>query len=82
VVFLNGILIYFEDIISDLNMTLNWSNDGEKLPRCYILLKEDKVTSIREFLSDKHRVDIIKYDDYSEMKNFIKELAAFCPRKK
>lgn len=73
---------HFEDIISDLNMTLNWSNDGEKLPRCYILLKEDKVTPIREFLSDKHRVDIIKYDDYSEMKNFIKELAAFCPRKK
>ena len=73
---------HFEDIISDLNMTLNWSNDGEKLPRCYIMLKKDKVTPIREFLSDKHRVDIIMFDDYSDMKGFMEELAVFCPRTK
>lgn len=72
---------HFEDIISDINMTLNWSNGGDDLPRCYIMLRKDKVTPIREFLSDKHRVDIIVFDEYSQMKSFLKELAESYPRK-
>ena len=71
---------HFEDIISDLNMTLNWGNAGDDLPRCYIMLRKDKVTPIREFLNDKHRVDIITFDDYSQMKEFLKDLADAYPR--
>lgn len=73
---------HFEDIISDLNMTLSWGSDDLELPRCYILLKKDKVTPIREFLNDKHRLDIITFDDYSQMHNFVKQLSIVSPRVK
>lgn len=71
---------HFEDIISDLNMTLNWDNSSTDLPRCYIMLKKDKVTPIREFLNGKNRVDIITFDNYGQMKEFLKELADKYPR--
>ena len=71
---------HFEDIISDLNMTLNWDNGSTDLPRCYIMLRKDKVTPIREFLNGKNRVDIITFDDYGQMKAFLKELADEYPR--
>lgn len=71
---------HFEDIISDLNMTLNWDNSSTDLPRCYIMLKRDKITPIREFLNGKNRVDIISFDDYGQMKAFLKELADEFPR--
>lgn len=71
---------HFEDIISDLNMTLNWDNCSADLPRCYIMLRKDKVTPIREFLNGKNRVDIITFDDYGQMKAFLKELADGYPR--
>ena len=71
---------HFEDIISDLNMTLNWDNGSTDLPRCYIMLKKDKVTPIREFLNGKNRIDIITFDDYGQMKEFLKELADEYPR--
>ena len=73
---------HFEDIISDLNMTLNWSYDVKDLPRCYIMLLNDKITPIRDFLNDKQRVDIIAFDDYDQMKDFIKRLAIDFPRVK
>lgn len=73
---------HFEDIISDLNMTLNWKNDGYDLPRCYIMLRKDKITPIREFLNNMHRVDIIAFDSYLQMKDFLKELASDYPRTK
>lgn len=73
---------HFEDIIRDLNMILNWDNDRADLPRCYIMLRKDKVTPIREFLNNKHRIDIITFDEYSQMKVFLKELADSFPRKK
>lgn len=66
---------HFEDIISDLNMTLNWDNNSNELPRCYIMLRKDKVTPIREFLNGKNRVDIITFDDYKQMKDFLEELS-------
>ncbi len=72
---------HFEDIISDLNMTLNWDNEGEDLPRCYIMLRKDKITPIREFLNDKHRVDIIAFDEYNQMTVFLKDLAESNPRR-
>ncbi|MBR1432259.1 MAG: SIR2 family protein [Ruminiclostridium sp.] len=73
---------HFEEIINDLNMTLNWDNEGEDLPRCYIMLLTDKVTPIREFLNDKHRVEIINFDDYDQMKSFLEELSNSFPRHK
>lgn len=73
---------HFEDIISDLNTILNWNNEGDDLPRCYIMLRKDKVTPIRAFLNDKHRIDIITFDEYSQMKDFLKELADSYPRSK
>ena len=63
---------HFEDIISDLNMTLNWDNSSSDLPRCYIMLKKDKVTPIREFLNGKTRVDIITFDNYDH-EGFLKK---------
>lgn len=73
---------HFEDIISDLNMTLNWGSELTGLPRCYILLKKDKVTPIREFLNNKQRIDIITFEDYPQMMCFMEELSKCCPRKK
>ena len=73
---------HFEDIISDLNLTLNWNSGDKELPRCYIMLRKDKITPIREFLNDKHRVDIIMFDNYSQMKEFLRDLANTYPRKK
>lgn len=73
---------HFEDIISDLNMTLNWSKGGVDLPRCYIMLRKDKITPIREFLNGKQRVDIIAFDEYGQMKAFLKELCNMYPRTK
>lgn len=71
---------HFEDIISGLNMTLNWDNSSSDLPRCYIMLKKDKVTPIREFLNGKNRVDIITFDNYDQMKDFLKKLSDKYPR--
>ena len=73
---------HFEDIISDLNMTLNWSDAGADLPRCYIMLRKDKITPIRELLNGKQRVDIVAFDDYEQMKDFLKEIKMSCPRPK
>ena len=73
---------HFEDIISDLNMTLSWSKGGADLPRCYIMLRKDKITPIREFLNGKQRVDIIAFDDYEQMKDFLKTIQMSCPRPK
>ena len=73
---------HFEDIIRDLNMILNWDQKRADLPRCYIMLRKDKITPIREFLNNKHRIDIIAFDGYSQMKAFLKALADACPRKK
>ena len=56
-------------------MTLNWDNNSNELPRCYIMLRKDKVTPIREFLNGKNRVDIITFDDYKQMKDFLEELS-------
>lgn len=36
---------HFEDIISDLNYTLNWGESDLNLPKCYILLKAIRVHS-------------------------------------
>ena len=71
---------HFEDIISDLNITLNWSSNNAELPRSYIMLRKDKLSPIREFLNDKFRVEIIAFNDYEQMKNFLKDLAKACPR--
>lgn len=73
---------HFEDIISDLNATLSWDNGGDDLPRCYIMLRRDKINPIREYLKDKNRVDIIAFDEYDEMKGFLKTLADEYPRKR
>lgn len=74
---------HFEDIISDLNYTLGWNQDTVMdLPKCYILLRADKVTPIRKFLNDKHRVDIISCKDYGEMKELLKRLSLDYPRAK
>lgn len=40
------------------------------------MLRKDKITSIREFLNGKQRVDIIVFDDYEEMKDFLKRIKA------
>lgn len=71
---------HFEDIINDLNITLNWENESADLPRCYIMLLKDKATPIREFLNDKKRVDIITFDEYSQMEGFLRKLSQECPR--
>lgn len=73
---------HFEDIIRDLNKILNWDSGSDDLPRCYIMLRKDKATPIREFLNNMHRVDIITFDDYTHMKDFLKELADGYPRSK
>lgn len=73
---------HFEDIIDDLNATLNWRGKNPLLPKCYIMMIKDKATPIREFLSDSNRVDIIAFDNYNEMKQFLGELCKKYPRTK
>lgn len=71
---------HFEEIISDLNMTLNWDSEGDELPRCYIMLRNDKISPIRKFLNDKIRVEVISFNDYDEMKQFLADLEKEFPR--
>lgn len=71
---------HFEDIIDDLNITLNWSGDNPYLPKCYIMMTKDKATPIREFLSDSNRADIIVFDNFDEMKDFLSKLRNDFPR--
>lgn len=73
---------HFEDIIDDLNATLNWRGKNPLLPKCYIMMIKDKATPIREFLSDSNRVDIIVFNNYNEMKQFLSELCEKYPRTK
>ncbi len=73
---------HFEDIIDDLNVTLNWSGENPNLPKCYIMMKKDKISPIREFLHGTNRVDIISFDDYSQMKDFLIEAQRRYPRAK
>ena len=71
---------HFEDIIDDLNISLNWIGNNPYLPKCYIMMTEDKATPIREFLSDSNRADIIVFNDYDEMKDFLSKLCNDFPR--
>lgn len=71
---------HFEDIIDDLNLSLSWTQNSTILPKCYIMMKKDKVTPIREYLNDSNRVDIIAFDDYPQMKDFLRELRDAYPR--
>lgn len=71
---------HFEDIIEDLNATLNWNSEGDELPRCYIMLKEDKISPIRDFLNNKKRVDIISFKEFDDMKEFLRELQKSYPK--
>lgn len=73
---------HFEDVIDDLNLSLNWKKSGSLLPKCYIMMRKDKVTPIREFLNDTNRVDIISFDTYPEQVDFLEELQKNNPRKK
>ena len=71
---------HFEDIIDDLNLSLSWNQNSTILPKCYIMMKKDKITPIREYLNDSNRVDIISFDDFSQMKDFLRELKNEYPR--
>lgn len=71
---------HFEDIIDDLNLSLSWTQNSTILPKCYIMMKKDKITPIREYLNDSNRVDIIAFDDYPQMKDFLRELRDTYPR--
>ena len=71
---------HFEDIIDDLNISLNWNSNNSMLPKCYIMMKKSKVTPIREHLNGSNRIDIIAFDEYSDMKNFLKEIKDKKPR--
>lgn len=73
---------HFEDIIDDLNLTLNWSGNNPHLPKCYIMMIKDKATPIREFLNDSNRIDIIVFDTYDEMKHFLEKIRIAFPRAK
>lgn len=73
---------HFEDIIDDLNVTLNWSGENPNLPKCYIMMEKDKATPIREYLNDSNRVDIISFDNFDQMKIFLNELCKAFPRAK
>lgn len=72
---------HFEDIIDDLNLSLSWEHSSTVLPKCYIMMKKEKATPIREFLSDSNRVDIISFDNYDKMKVFLSDLKSMFPRK-
>ena len=71
---------HFEDIIDDLNLSLNWRNNGSLLPKCYIMMRKDKVTPIREYLHDTNRADIISFGTYEDQKEFLRELQKTNPR--
>ena len=73
---------HFEDIIDDLNVTLNWSGNNPHLPKCYIMMVKDKATPIREFLGDSNRSDIIVFNDFKEMELFLYKLSMAYPRAK
>lgn len=73
---------HFEDIIDDLNVTLNWRGSNPHLPKCYIMMIKDKATPIREFLNDSNRVDIITFDTYDDMREFLDKLYHASPRAK
>lgn len=71
---------HFEDIINDLNAIFDWGKSDMELPRCYIMLRKDKITPIREFLNRNNRIDIIGFDEYDQMKTFLRELKNAYPR--
>ncbi len=73
---------HFEDILDELNLSLKWEQSSSILPKCYIMMKNDKISPIREYLNDSNRVDIISFDDYTQMKSFLTELQVAYPRKK
>ena len=71
---------HFEDIIDDLNSSLKWNQSSAILPKCYIMMKQDKITPIREYLNDNNRIDIIPFNDYDSQKAFLRELRNAYPR--
>lgn len=71
---------HFEDVLTEVNSVMHWSLDDERLPTCYIMIKREKVTSIRETLNSSKRISLIPFDEYSDMKPFLKELQNVSPR--
>lgn len=73
---------HFEDILDELNFSLKWEQNSSMLPKCFIMMKNDKISPIREYLNDSNRVDIISFETFPQMKIFLADLQSAYPRKK
>lgn len=73
---------HFEDIIDDLNVSLNWNNSKIDLPKCYIMARKEKISPIREYLNGNNRIDILAFDNHEQQTEFLQKLADAFPREK
>lgn len=75
---------HLEDIVEDINMTLEWldSEDTVQLPKYYLLLKKEKISPIFDHIKNKNRTKVIPVDEYKDMLTFLEKLQQKHPRKR
>lgn len=71
---------HFEDIITNVNISLGWNINNNLLPNYYLVMKRDKATPIFKNHKANNRVNIILIDDYPETKYLLKELQKAKPK--
>jgi NAD-dependent SIR2 family protein deacetylase len=75
---------HLEDIIEDLNMTLNWQNTGSDyvLPCYYLLTLRKNASPIFDHIKNKNRTKVIPVDQFTDMLTLLKKLQEKYPRNK
>lgn len=73
---------HMEDIIDDINLSLQWINTDYNLnlPVYYLVLKKDKVSPVIDHIKNRNRTRIIAVDDYSEAFDLLRSLQMEYPR--
>lgn len=71
---------HFEDIITNVNLSLGWKIDNRLLPNYYLIMKRDKATPIFKSQKSNNRVNIILIDDYRDTVSLLQELQKAKPR--
>jgi NAD-dependent SIR2 family protein deacetylase len=74
---------HLEDIIDDLNLSLNWINSDDKieLPSYYLLIKKEKLSPIFDHVKGINRTKVVPFDKHDDMLELLQRLQAKFPRK-
>ena len=71
---------HLEDVINDINLSLQWDYSNLSLPTYYLVLRNDKVSPIQDHIKNRNRTHIIAVDSYDDVLTLLTHLSNVYPR--